>query len=163
MKKLLLAILLFALLGCSTPDSEVTPTVTPAREGGELPTEGDNDLSPRPTVTPELPVDEALPTGYEITPVSPVQLETVGGYPEEFPYVWLVKPVGEQCSEEDEPKTSLSSEVSALQDAGAIVSSTGNTYLIVCEACGCPTSEHYRVRVNKEDLELAQSLGWLEE
>ncbi|MCZ7668709.1 MAG: hypothetical protein M5U34_16690 [Chloroflexi bacterium] len=34
------------------------------------------------------------------------------------------------------------------------------TELMVCSACDCPTSAHYRAEINAADMNKATALGW---
>ena len=81
-------------------------------------------------------------------------------YPADEP-VWIVRPRGEQCADESSFEyASLRDAVSALEEAGVTVLSSESVEFMVCQACGCPTSEHYRIEILGEDVETIRSLGW---
>jgi hypothetical protein len=61
---------------------------------------------------------------------------------------------------EDADYADLQEAVAALIAAGVPVYETGMVDLIVCAACGCPTSAHYRVQISQSDLVNAEALGW---
>jgi hypothetical protein len=76
--------------------------------------------------------------------------------------VWIISPAGFQC--EDEPRyESLADARAHLSASGISVTSAEEVDLLVCEACGCPTSLHYRALISSSDVVTAAGLGWLEE
>jgi hypothetical protein len=151
------------------------PTTTREPSGDEqVPDEAEDQTFPRPTVTslpvPETDSQELLPEGYpalptpspypEGYPVPPTPLPTVDPYPA-GECVWIIRPVGEQCAEADDSDyADLQEAVAALTAAGVDVKNSGVADLIVCAACGCPTSAHFRVEIAVSDLARAESLGW---
>jgi hypothetical protein len=66
--------------------------------------------------------------------------------------------MGLQCEEAIFPD--LSAAISSLEEAGIAVVAAEEIGLEVCEACGCATSEHFRVQINVEDLDRALEMGW---
>jgi hypothetical protein len=78
--------------------------------------------------------------------------------------IWIVRPLGQQCVD---PTTyvypDLATAAAALTSAGVTVLASEELALMVCEACDCPTSEHFRVLINTSDYGLAESLGWTPE
>jgi hypothetical protein len=75
--------------------------------------------------------------------------------------IWLIRPAGIQCEGKEYPD--LATAVAALESAGVQVIASELVSLMVCEACGCPTSEHYRMQVNLVDIPKAENLGWIRE
>lgn len=140
-KYTLLLLLLFAFLlaACNGDEVEDEPT-------------------PRPTPT----IEEADPTpdndGYPAPPTQPAS----GGYPVEAAEGWVIRPAGEQCAD-NLAYPSADSAVADLEAAGVTVLAVEETELVVCEACGCPTSTHYRALIAGEDMVTAFSLGWQRE
>lgn len=186
MKRLLwlLAVTLWlTAVSCSpaTVDEE-SPDETPSDSDGggliEAP-EAEPDIFPRSTLTPP-PVGEpsepetapssdagypapppapTLPEGYEI-PTPPPSLSP---YPEATgTLIWILKPVGEQCAET--PATpDLQTAVADLIALGIPVEASEMVDLIVCSACGCPTSAHFRLQIDSGYLGNAEVLGWFAE
>ena len=107
---------------------------------------------------PPTPVPS--PEGY---PPPATLIPTIDPYPV-GEMVWLILPVGEQCAEADESIYSdLQEAVAGLTAAGVPVKSSEMVELMVCTACGCPTSAHFRVEIDSLNLEKAVSLGWTPE
>lgn len=125
-----------------------SPEITPA----PLPSAPLPDSSSYPA--PALP---ALPTGY---PEAAAPTATTPA--ESGKTVWLLHPWGIQC-EGPGPYADLAAAVSALEEAGVDVLEAQNVELMVCQACGCATSEHFRVQVAAEDRPATLALGWQEE
>ena len=145
---------------------------SPAPEETEAPPAAPtaSEATGTPAAAPATPEATADPASY---PAEPTASPPESGYPppsEESPPsaaypadepVWVVRPRGEQCADESTFEyTSLREAVSALEDAGVNVLSSETVNLMVCEACGCPTSEHYRVEISGEDVPSVRSLGW---
>lgn len=145
-KRSLLILLIFVLFlaACSGDNAEETPP--PAR--------------PTPTAEIAAPTTEG-----EAYPAQPQATAPVDAYPaagegaELFTENWVVLPAGEQCAE-SLAYPSPESAVAGLEEAGVTPLAVEETELLVCEACGCPTSAHYRVLVSAEDLAAAIILGW---
>lgn len=149
---------LFILVACASPTPATNPTSTPPAEP---------DVFPRPTITPE-PLDT---TGGYPAPATPTVELREPGYPmptvaviDPYPsvdgFVWVIKPVGQQCEQVEMNVARAESELVAA-DVEVNIATTVN--LPVCAACSCPTSEHYRMQIAAEDLEKAIDLGWTEE
>jgi hypothetical protein len=78
--------------------------------------------------------------------------------------IWIIRPVGIQCEEGTAPGYGdLRESVATLTAAGIRVVDSEMTELMVTTSCGSPTSAHYRVQIDFEDLEDALSMGWQEE
>jgi len=138
-----------------TPDDEVVPQESPTSSGvpgGEAtPIPADGYPPPPPTPIPS-------PEGY---PGPPTPFPTVDPYPA-GELIWIVRPVGEQCADAESSEVSdLQEAVAELAAAGVPVESSGTVDLVVCAACGCPTSTHYRVQIQAANFSRAESLGWV--
>jgi hypothetical protein len=132
---LLLLIIAFIIAACNGDGAEEE---TPAR-----PTPTTEGINPTP------------PGGYPPEPTEPV----TSGYPAEVTEAWMVIPAGKQCAE-SLAYPSAESAVAVLEQAGVTILAVEETELVVCEACDCPTSAHYRVLLAAEDFPAAMSLGW---
>ena len=132
--RFLLAILLFVILlaACNPQPAEEDPTA-------------------RPTPT----VEEQEPGGYPAQPTT----DPAAPYPAAPDEAWVIRPAGEQCADSLAYPTSDSA-VAQLEEAGVTILAVEEIELIVCEACGCPTSAHYRVLLADDDLSTAFTLGW---
>lgn len=126
------------LAACRTTPDEVV-TATPPRTGYPAP----------------LPSPSPLEGGYPAAPATPT-LPT-DAYPESST-VWVTHPAGLQCETPQYPD--LASAVDALEDAGVEVLEGEEYELLTCEACTCPTSTHYRLRIPSADLTAAAALDW---
>lgn len=149
MKRLFfIPVLLLLLVACSggiEPTPEATePAATNTPASGLTPAETD-----------ELPSATATPDGYPGALIPEVQ--PTSAYPADRQF-WLVQAAGWQC--EDPVYPDLASAVAALEDAGVTVLDSEETTLAVCQACGCPTPEHYRIQVSGADVSKALPLGW---
>lgn len=99
------------------------------------------------------PPATSVPESYPIHRATP----TLFSYPANAT-VWMTKPVGVQCRES---QADLEAEVIVLESAGIPVIAFEMTNLAVCQACDvCPTSEHYRVQISKNQQNVAINLGW---
>ena len=81
---------------------------------------------------------------------------TLNPYPGGFAVILLA--AGAQCEEVAVPN--LSAAIGMLEEAGIVVLAAEEIAMNVCQACGCPTSVHYRAQIHPEDLETAYELGW---
>lgn len=163
-KYLLIIVLLFALVITACGSSLSTETRTESE---------DNNLSPRPTPTTESRTSESLeldapypgapptamplPEGYPAPQIIP----TYDPYPADGETAWVLYPVGIQC--EDASGSTYTSEqevISGLTAAGITVHNVSTTELMVCTACGCPTSAHYRAEIDANQLDAVIALGW---
>ena len=158
--------LIFVLAACSGgdegPSAEPTEPSTAQTAVPALPTvPPDQDSIP----TPEPP-DEYPPPGADEGNPGPAFLEGYPALPEPEPtrdpypggLAVIQHPAGLQCEEPLYPD--LESATAALEGAGIAVQESEEIDLIVCEACGCPTSLHYRVLIDPADLDTALSLKW---
>lgn len=164
---LLLSFTMAFLIGCGGGNTAVSPTSVPMQETA-VPADGANQVeAPRATITPETSGATAPGDGYP-PPAPPV---VDGGYPFPAPaapsndayplaagHIWMSRAAGEQCAEVA-PLT-LSEAVAELQGAGITAQEPHTVNLLVCTACGCPTSLHFWVQVPQESIATAESLGW---
>lgn len=155
---LIFSLCLLLLAACNGPEepnaNDPTPFISPS-------------LTPIPTTDPAYPgpqvVNTPPPAAYPIQPTP--ALVQPNAYPgADGETMWVVRPLGQQCVD---PSTytypDLSTAVAALTNAGITVLSSEEIALMVCEACDCPTSEHFRVLINNSDYAAAQTLGWVAE
>jgi hypothetical protein len=168
---LLLTLLLLAACGpaISTPNLEPDasqpegrPTPTP---DAALQPENAAQDSPQPILGyPPLPTPIPLPEGYPAA--LPAFIEPINPYPvgESAGQIWIIHPFGRQCEDVNKQK------YAGAQDARASLTAAGiTTYEVttiekmVCEACDCPTSAHYRAAIAAADLSKALALGWTQE
>lgn len=169
MKKVCLLLLLLAaasLVACSDasedsateePDDIIPdlPTVTEPPAESE-PVDGDDGQDGYPE-----PGEQGYPIPATLTPFpddypAPPTIETFDPYP--GGYAIMISPSGLQC---DEPRyPDMDAAVAGLEEAGVTVHDISRLELMVCEACNCPTSLHFRVLIDPEDMTAAQSLGW---
>jgi hypothetical protein len=147
-KRALLIMILFALFlaacnGDPVEEEEPTARPTPTTE----------------TVAPTLEGD-----GYpaQPQPTDPAAAYPAAGEAQDLVEGWVVLPAGEQCADNLAYPTSDTA-VAELEAAGLTPLAVEETELLVCEACGCPTSAHYRVLLSPEDMAIALSLGWQRE
>ena len=147
-------VLMAVLVACNGTDGDGTaePPSGDATATAPIPSTDGYPAQPTPTAT-SLPEDYPAPT-----PVPP---------PTEYPAdmeVWLLRPLGEQCVDPESYEfADLDAAVGALEEEGVEVLASEVIQLSVCEACDCPTSEHFRVQIRAADLGVAQSLGWMQE
>jgi hypothetical protein len=153
-------LLLTALVACGPSSSEATTTPERTEPEGE-----EGDVIPRPTITPvsgseeeePMPETTTVPEEYP-PPVAPAaQPEAV--YPGDEETVWILLPMGVQC-EGDGPYSTLEEAVLALDEAGVIAVDQATIELPVAQACGQPSSEHFRVQILAAGLPQAESLDW---
>lgn len=168
MKKLFSAIVLMTLFLTACNGGEPTvepPTETPV-PATETPAPGPTDTpdgypapaTPTPENYPAPPTPTQLPEGYP-TPGAPE-----GAAPDAYPtdeQLLVSRPMGEQCAEPGASEyATLDEAVNGLTGAGVRVFSARMANRIVCEACGCPTSEHFEMIIHPDDAGLAEGLGW---
>jgi len=162
--------MLVSSCGTSPPvEIDLTPAVEP-----------DNDdtvpVLDRAVPAPALPTAEPLPEEYPpAQPTLPAQATYPPDYPGPLtllptvvPYpggmVWIIRSVGIQCEDGTTPGYGdLRESVATLTAAGIRVVDSDMTELMVAESCGSPTSAHFRVQIDAEDLEDALSMGWEKE
>jgi hypothetical protein len=127
------------LVACQSPPDEVA-TATPPEPG-----------YPGPASSPAATAASGYPAAPPTTglPANP--------YPEGST-VWITHPAGLQCGSPQFPD--LASAVAALVGAGIEVLEAEEFERLTCEACTCPTSAHYRIRIRAGDLAQATALAW---
>lgn len=168
MKQLvILSLLFFALIitACSASISTETRPAIPAENTSQAPRPTPTtDNQPTQPTQPGVPYPGLPPTviphpeGY---PAAPQQIPAPNPYPADTATVWVLHPVGVQCEGAAESKYKDEQDVIAgLTATGITTHDVTTTELMVCTACGCPTSVHYRAEINAADLNKALSLGW---
>ena len=121
------------------------PTLDTSLVEPSFPLPSDPEAYPEPEVPSE-------------NPALPIATSTPFAYPEGTTF-WITHPAGFQC--EDPPMyPTLDDAVGALEENGVAVISAEAFGMMVCEACGCPTSEFYRANIDANDLDTAISIGW---
>ncbi len=168
MKKFTILLIFLFILVTTACGSSIPTTTRPANESN-------NSNQARPTPTSEISAPEStdLPIPYPgalATAVTnsnsddypaPQEFPTLDPYPAESSTVWVVYPVGIQCEDAAASKYQSEQDVKAgLTAAGITVYEVTTTELMVCSACGCPTSIHYQTEISASDLDKAISLGW---
>ncbi len=130
----------------SPPSDSLLPALETPASGGEL---------PAATVSnPSYPGPPTLGAGY---PEPPTPYPTRDPYPGGMAVI--VHPIGEQCSE-DLYYADVGDAVNQLKAEGIEVLGSEEVDLVVCSACGCPTSAHIQLQISPDDLAKAESLGW---
>ena len=167
---MLLLSLMLALPGCAQPadapaDEEVTSTATAQATAA---------ATAAATVVATMPATAtATPDAYPLRPTSPPSPESYPAVPTTAPLstaypadlqIWILRPLGNQCEDLNSyPYATLGEAVTGLEQAGIDVFDSESVDLAVCEGCDCPTSQHFRVQILRNDLERARTLGWYEE
>lgn len=141
-----------------------------------LPESDDNNQEARPTPTTESPASEPIEQDESYPVSAPTAVPLPEGYPaaqaiptyDPYPAggntVWVVYPVGIQCEDASASTYKNEQEVkSGLTAAGITVHNVTLTELMVCTACDCPTSAHYRAEIEASQLDAAITLGWASE
>ena len=177
--RLLSLLILMLIVACGPAAPEETAPAEPAGSEPDIPSalptnSVDQAPSTAPTQTPPSALEAypAVPTppppstgGYPAQPtIAPVQDPNSSAYPAQDGFVWMLRPLGEQCAEpvENAP-TNLTEAMASLTAAGITIGEAETTELVVCSACGCPTSAHFRIQVAVNDTTAAESLGWAQE
>ena len=171
MKKFLLVMILLAavaLTGCFGGDDEATeepgddfpglPEATPDGSGSDGTDDGDEPGSggyPGPPEEPGYPAP-VLPTPISPGYPAPSPAPTPDPYPGGFAI--FIRPAGLQC--EDPTYADMDAAVAELEEAGITVREISQIDMMVCEACGCPTSEQFRVLIDPADVAAVLLLGW---
>ena len=166
----LILLIAFVLGACqSTQDPEPTsepteeiPDSPPPTLPSLLPAPTRDEAYPAPTTAgaypgpdQQTPIPTAtFPAGY---PEPPTPLPTIDPYPGGVAEILI--PAGIQC--EDPVFNSLEEAIATLDENGISVLSSGQEELLVCTACNCPTSLHYKATIPPEELPAARALGWL--
>lgn len=165
-----LLLLVTVAYGTTACGSSIPTTTRPANES-----DSSNQARPTPTSENQLSEPTKLPVPYPGAPATAVPIPedypaaqqiypTIDPYPADGNTVWVLYPVGVQCEDASSGKYKSEQDAEAgLTAAGIIVYDVTTTDLMVCTACGCPTSVHYRVKINETDLNKAVSLGWTPE
>ncbi len=164
--------LLFLLLLAGCGPSAAAPTASPAPEqpGRATPTSDSSLLNPNPNVggqnnqvgyPPPPPTATPYPENYPVpatpTPYNPYPAAETG----EAGNVWVLHPLGRQCADTSTYTYPNQQDARAdLTAAGITVYQMETVELMVCQACDCPTSTHYRAQINGADLNKAVNLGW---
>jgi hypothetical protein len=143
------------LVACGASETTEAPTPTPAA----IPL-------PSPVVEPTPAPEGAYPgPGAPAAPVDgyPAPAPVLPAPPSNYPgdTTWLVRPAGIQC--EEPLYADLEAAVTALQASGAPVITAETVTLPVCQGCGCPTSEHYRVEIPAAAMNTAAAMEWFPE
>ncbi|MBP8000388.1 MAG: hypothetical protein KA314_23835 [Chloroflexi bacterium] len=155
----LISLLFLLITACTTSTDE--PTIIPATTDPLALPSPTTSAYPAPDIVNTVPAEAypAAPTTAIVVPVEPT-LNTA--YPGET--LWITRPLGQQCVDASTyTYPDLSTAVAALNDVGIPVLAMEEVALIVCQACDCPTSQHFRVQINTTDLTNAQALGWVAE
>jgi hypothetical protein len=158
---LTILVLILALSACSgSTDSEPTkeskkpteeaapalPTLDTSLVEPSFPLPSDSDAYPNPKDR----------SGYP--PPPPIMTSTPYAYPDGATF-WILHSAGIQC-EEPLIYPTLDDAVENLEENGVAVISAEAVSMMVCQACGCPTSEFYRVNIDAYDLNTAISIDW---
>ncbi len=169
-RAILLILLLSILLVACRSDQEPEATSEPAEEIPDLPAPTLPALLPAPTRDEAYPAPTevgaypgpgeqvviptaTLPDGY---PEPPTPLPTIDPYPGGVAVI--VIPAGIQC--EDPRFSNLEEALATLEESGLTVLSAEEEELLVCTACNCPTSLHFKVTIPPDELAAALVLGW---
>lgn len=153
----------FLLVACGTAPPAVsnpTPAVQPERDAAEPALEAAPTAESLPEEYPAseraLPPQPTYPADY---PGPPTMMPTVDPYPGGM--AWIIRPVGIQCEEGTAPGYGDLAEAEATVTAAGIrVVDAEMIELMVPTSCGSPTSAHFRLQIEAEDLDSALSLGW---
>ena len=149
---IILIILLAACSSASDDELQATPNDTQLDE----PTAPD-------TAYPGLasPPAELMPLPTAASGAYPIQ-EEPWSTPDPYPggVAIIIHPAGEQCAE-TLIYPDLDSAVNTLEEAGVTVVDAEQFEEVVCQACGCPTSQYYRLQIEPESLSKAMALGWV--
>ncbi len=138
----------------TAPVENARPTVTPAANDGYPAPDREGVLDGYPAV---IAVTAVSRDGYPVIDYS--ALPTRNPYPVEGEYIWMSVPMGEQCAESMTYPT-MQDAVWVLQGEGIGVFNQRTEDLMVCSACGCPTSTHYSMQILATDQAAAEELGW---
>ena len=87
---------------------------------------------------------------------APSPVVTRDAYPGGFGV--FIRPAGLQC--EDPIYNNADAAIADLQEAGIEIIEVSQVEIVVCEACGCPSSEQFRVSIDPADIAAALRLGW---
>ena len=157
----LLAIVLFFLAACGPPapdedgadevEEPTATTVAPVTATVVAP------ATATPEAYPLQPAPTPVPDDY---PAAPATIAPPTAYPADE-RISILRPLGNQCQDEEAYRyATLEEAVTDLEEAGVEVFASEMTSLMVCEACDCPTSEHFQAEILRANLTAAQALGW---
>jgi hypothetical protein len=164
-----LFLILIALTACG-PAAETVEPAAPKPEGAlevvtqPAPLEMEATTPPEPA--PQLDAPESYPSPPTAVPLpegypAPQPQATINPYPEAIDgFIWMLLPVGIQCEDDSSPYADLAAAVAGLTAVNVQTGQSETTELMVCSACGCPTSAHFRVQVSVADVNAARILGW---
>lgn len=76
---------------------------------------------------------------------------------------WVVVSAGVQCEPEEKLFADINEAGDALIEADVAVYDAVVESRMVCAACGCPESAHYRLEIDAEAVETAVDLGFVED
>jgi hypothetical protein len=163
---LLLSILLVACSSAQEPEAtsepieEIPDTPLPTLPA-LLPAPTRDEAYPAPTAAggypgPDEPAGIPTATPSDGYPAPPAPLPTFDPYPGGVAVVVIA--AGIQC--EDPLFTNLEEALATLEESGLTVLSAEEEELLVCTACNCPTSLHYKVTIPPDELAAALALGW---
>lgn len=168
----MLFLMLFFVVACGPEQPESAPTAVSPTEAAPIDAPVENDISPRPTVTvsgDSAPESDGGLEGYPVLAVTAVpseypvidysSLPTRNPYPAPGEYIWMSVPMGEQCAESIMYPTTQDA-AWVLLGEGVAVFDQRTEELMVCTACGCPTSTHFSMLVLATDQAAAEELGW---
>ena len=164
---LLLIIVIAAACGpaAETDGPSAVPTTTESEGALDAVTEpAATEAAPQPDTPEAYPPQPTAVPQTESYPAPAEPVATIDPYPEAVDgFIWMLLPVGVQCEDDASLYTDLQDAVAGLTAVNVSTGQSETTELMVCSACGCPTSAHYRVQVSVEDVGAAQSLGWTRE
>ena len=152
-----------AVDGQSPPtEPDISETVSaPVPENTEVPSQPPLPEPTNPALEESYPPPPPAPPVSDGYPEPPPPVATIDPYPEAVDgFIWMLLPVGIQCEDDAIQYNDLQDAVAGLTAVNAQTGQSEITELVVCSACGCPTSTHYRVQVNVDSVSAAQSLGW---
>ncbi len=152
---LLTLIAAFLLVACGGSQNGETPTGEP--QDSLLPADPDVATPTAPTLLPDYPAPATVASGYPEPPIPPATRDPYPGG-----ILVMIRPMGEQCAQAPDYE-SAEDAVDELEAEGIEVLEFEEVDLIVCSACGCPTSKHIRVTLDPDDWTRAVSLGWRRE
>jgi hypothetical protein len=173
-RSLLLIFWLFVLVACGpavAPETAVPNATSPARptptsdpsllNNNNNTSDGQADMvgypPPPPTPAPVSYPDAAAPTPLPAPADAYPAADQAGT-------VWVMHAQGQQCVDASTFKYPTAQDARAgLVAAGITVYNLETVSMMVCQACNCPTSIHYRAQIAADDLEKAVALGWSEE
>lgn len=161
---LIMMMTLAAACGPATESGE--PATVPANEGVlEVVTQpapaAATEAAPQPDAPEAYPAQPTAVPQTDSYPAPAAPVATINPYPGAVDgFIWMLLPVGVQCEDDASPYTDLQDALAGLTAVSVQTAQSEITELMVCSACGCPTSAHYRVQVSVEDVNAAQSLGW---